>query len=378
MDELAQELVDHIIDCCHLADKDTMSSCGLVCKRWLPRSRCHLFSKVSLNPDSLRSFVDLIDSSSFPILSFIRHLTLEHDTDLFDTTHWALDWARLHPCPNLNRIEITFGAVLDRQAERWLSSHLCPQIRAWNDNSSSVSRLDLTSTSPVCSVSLSWRSIINIMACLPCIDTLRVYRIQLASLPVTAPSLVLSHLANLDLDLMDDTKGNLFFTWLLSLPVVPILQSLSLRGVLVTNGDWSDIAAYIQRGGGGLESLDLGLEGYWKVILEFQRQIYPNTTSLCHLTIDIWNPSQLLDLIPILPGSENLKSVTVSVCWAQLKDWDKFPWSALDTALAEPQFRTLKRFSIDVYEYSRENEVPLVPPQMKLLMPLANARGILE
>ncbi|KAJ7834158.1 hypothetical protein B0H13DRAFT_1653387, partial [Mycena leptocephala] len=75
MDGLAQELIDQIIDCCNLAEKDAMGACGLVCKLWLPRSRYHLFSRVSVNTDNLHSFVDVLESSSSPILTFIQHLT---------------------------------------------------------------------------------------------------------------------------------------------------------------------------------------------------------------------------------------------------------------------------------------------------------------
>ncbi|KAJ7861062.1 hypothetical protein B0H13DRAFT_1639187 [Mycena leptocephala] len=72
MDGLAQELIDQIIDCCNLAEKDAMGACGLVCKLWLPRSRYHLFSRVSVNTDNLHSFVDVLESSSSPILTFIQ------------------------------------------------------------------------------------------------------------------------------------------------------------------------------------------------------------------------------------------------------------------------------------------------------------------
>jgi hypothetical protein len=72
MDDLAQELIDQIIDCWNL-EKDAMGPCGLVGKIWLPRSRYHLFSRVSVNPRNLQSFVDVVESSSSPILTFIQH-----------------------------------------------------------------------------------------------------------------------------------------------------------------------------------------------------------------------------------------------------------------------------------------------------------------
>ncbi|KAJ6605188.1 hypothetical protein DFH09DRAFT_1422067, partial [Mycena vulgaris] len=74
--ELAQELIDQVIDWCHLADPDTMKPCGLVCTQWLPRTRYHLFFSATLSTANLASFVDLIDASSVKILYFIRKLRL--------------------------------------------------------------------------------------------------------------------------------------------------------------------------------------------------------------------------------------------------------------------------------------------------------------
>ncbi|KAF9000414.1 hypothetical protein BDQ17DRAFT_1359569 [Cyathus striatus] len=44
---LPQELVDNILDHLH-DDYQSLSSCSLVCRAWLPSSRLHLFSKISL------------------------------------------------------------------------------------------------------------------------------------------------------------------------------------------------------------------------------------------------------------------------------------------------------------------------------------------
>ncbi|KAJ6563639.1 hypothetical protein DFH09DRAFT_884965, partial [Mycena vulgaris] len=71
-----QELIDHIIDHCYWTASGSLKSCGLVCKRWLGRSRYHLFSHVHLPNPQLQYFVDVVESSSesLPILSFIRKL----------------------------------------------------------------------------------------------------------------------------------------------------------------------------------------------------------------------------------------------------------------------------------------------------------------
>ncbi|KAJ7877646.1 hypothetical protein B0H13DRAFT_1535416, partial [Mycena leptocephala] len=73
-----QELFDEIIDHCYEGPGGAaaVNTCGFVCKRWLPRSRFHLFSRIILDADNLPLFIDIVDTSSLPILSFVRHLTL--------------------------------------------------------------------------------------------------------------------------------------------------------------------------------------------------------------------------------------------------------------------------------------------------------------
>jgi len=73
MPDFAQELIDQVVDHWCLEDPKGMKPCGLVSKRWLPRSRYHLFSSVLLDAQNLHSFVALVDTSSLPILEFVRH-----------------------------------------------------------------------------------------------------------------------------------------------------------------------------------------------------------------------------------------------------------------------------------------------------------------
>lgn len=79
---LPQELVDHIVD--HLHDDPlTLNSCSLVCHAWLPTSRLHLFSKISLKvtpaaghptPSELCKRLHCLLTSSPTIICFIREL----------------------------------------------------------------------------------------------------------------------------------------------------------------------------------------------------------------------------------------------------------------------------------------------------------------
>ncbi|KAF8205410.1 hypothetical protein K438DRAFT_1964474 [Mycena galopus ATCC 62051] len=106
MDNLCQELVDLIIDrvapeLVEDSDDDPytdwrdigyegtpgeefapVATCGLVCKRWLPRTRFHLFSTTRLSngiesgTDNMDSFLDLVKASPGP-LSFMEFLDLD-------------------------------------------------------------------------------------------------------------------------------------------------------------------------------------------------------------------------------------------------------------------------------------------------------------
>jgi hypothetical protein len=62
----------------------------------------YLFSRAILDADNLPLFIDIIDSSSFPILAFIQHLILRFmDRSLDDAL-----LEKIHYCPNLRGIEV--------------------------------------------------------------------------------------------------------------------------------------------------------------------------------------------------------------------------------------------------------------------------------
>lgn len=110
MRDFPQELVENVIDRWTHKDAggtDAMKVCSLVCKRWLPRSRFHLFSRVTLDADNFLSFIDIVDSNSLPILSFIQHLKLRFAGRPFDEAFLG----RIHQCPNLRGIEVNISGM---------------------------------------------------------------------------------------------------------------------------------------------------------------------------------------------------------------------------------------------------------------------------
>ncbi|KAJ7861051.1 hypothetical protein B0H13DRAFT_2073157, partial [Mycena leptocephala] len=287
MDDLAQELIDQIIDCWNLAEKDAMGPCGLVCKIWLPRSRYHLFSRVSVNTRNLQSFVDVVESSSSPILTFIQHLKFEYG--ILDTE--AL--ARLHPCPNLASIHIAWGPYKEGT---WPDAYtaLKTNLRSWNDEcSSSLSRLVLTDVAGL-SPFLPLPMATEVISCVPGIATLEIRRINIVRGGITEtfpPPPPLSRLE--DLLLVPFEGCILFFSWLCALPIPPTLRSLEISTFIEDGygeGEGADegedeskaLAAYFRQAGTGLQTLNINLlSGH--LFPEFERRILQYTPNLRYL-----------------------------------------------------------------------------------------------
>jgi hypothetical protein len=97
MDNLAQEVVDELIDALHGIDAESMKACGLVCTRWVDRSRYHLFSRVSISAKMIFSFFELVDASPVPILT-----SLAYDGN----RQWLGNLERLHRCMNIRALEL--------------------------------------------------------------------------------------------------------------------------------------------------------------------------------------------------------------------------------------------------------------------------------
>ncbi|KAJ6553486.1 hypothetical protein DFH09DRAFT_1318874 [Mycena vulgaris] len=81
MQEFPQELVDLIIDdVAGTPNTPDIRTCGGVCRQWLPRSRMHLFSALTLSnadPAAIQAFLNIVDASSFQILSLVQSLEID-------------------------------------------------------------------------------------------------------------------------------------------------------------------------------------------------------------------------------------------------------------------------------------------------------------
>jgi hypothetical protein len=249
MDRLAQELIDEIIDHWQLLDPNSMRPCGLIGKRWLPRSRHHLFSSVYLTKNNLQTFIDILNTSALLILPSIRTIILCYQDTLHDDEHLK----RLHNCPNLVQIVLRSGTrVSGGMTSQWFgSTELQAHIRAWTKYSPAFSQLDLEFHS---FGRVEMTTIAHILSCVPSLQSLRMRGIRIEAkspMPLYFPPCLVH------LDLGTVIGGEIFLAWLGSLDRLPILQSLEYYLLYM---EPQLIEPYFQRAGSGLKSMILGLD----------------------------------------------------------------------------------------------------------------------
>ncbi|KAF7345513.1 hypothetical protein MVEN_01569900 [Mycena venus] len=255
MREFPQELVDAVIEYCYAGPGGlaTVKTCGLVCQQWLPRSRMYLFFRVMLDSHNLAPFIAIVDSSPFPILSFVQHLTLRF-------VHLAPDDALLqkiiYHCPNLCYVEadiFAFGAFGAYRAARtqtgWFYQCLQDYLEVWAFNSPSLTRFNFQNAE---GHTLSTETIVQTIKRIPSLECLGIYGGSVYASPqlqLQAPTHLPMSWHTLDMDVR--YPGNL-----LSLLVAPTLSPLtSLKLKIYSHHEYQSLENYFERAGSQLVSL---------------------------------------------------------------------------------------------------------------------------
>ncbi|KAJ7621811.1 hypothetical protein B0H17DRAFT_1151729 [Mycena rosella] len=352
MNDLAQELADQVID--WVADENVMHMCicSLVCKRWLHRTRYRLFSKVLLITENLRSFIDLVESSSLPILSFIRHLELRYNGNPVDNALLA----RAQLCPNLTRIRILITG--HSHNVHWLTKQSLHSHLHHGARIRLPFAFGLVLHRPN---KISVGTLTRIVSCFPNLDTLRKWR---APLPFPLAS---------NLGSIQSRQRPHASLLPAHLPCDPNPQVLEFSPPCRNDDAWAPVEGYFQHAGKGLRSLKVGLI-YPQTLKE---QILQYTPNLENLAFRVENPAELLEVLQSLHISNAWIAIEARVDGPPVVD-NPIPWNTLDTLLAEPQFLTLKRFVLDLDSQGSRGPTITSHTSLGLLMPLANARGILS
>ncbi|EGO03891.1 hypothetical protein SERLA73DRAFT_84078 [Serpula lacrymans var. lacrymans S7.3] len=86
--KIPPEITDHIIDHLH-EDVHSLTTCSLVCKEWLPASRHHLFSSISLHPWKKDSFLRLVESPIATFAPYVRRVYMREGRGAYT---WEKRW----------------------------------------------------------------------------------------------------------------------------------------------------------------------------------------------------------------------------------------------------------------------------------------------
>jgi len=365
----------------------SVATCGLVCKTWLPRSRFYLFSTTNLSndiesgADNMVGFLRLVAASPRP-LSFIQSL----DLDLLGGSLNDEDMERLLNLPMLTFLRIRTADDCYPFVEQFFLD-LTPHISLLAINSPLLSsfHLDLNTDLPL-------PFLIHLLSNLPSLEYLTIGRsngerydiVNSDSETVPQPGPFPQGLVMLDLSLA--CGAGLFFTWLLSLPVLPIPRSLALSlqprdRDFPIEASLHSIEEYLRRAGSKLQSLSLSLsrnfldESDYPCVehSKLERRWLDSASRLSALT---FAPSQgalaVPEILSFLPSSR-LASLTIV-----LEEDEELFWGPMDRALSHPKFGTLQRFALEDSRAALKDQVSLLDEEARAAMPLASARGILH
>ncbi|KAJ7854605.1 hypothetical protein B0H13DRAFT_2358391 [Mycena leptocephala] len=238
MRDFAQEIIDHVLDQVFEQDKAdregarnaarSITTCGLVCKQWLPRSRLHVFSRAVLRPARLQSLLDLEATSSLPLLSLFRRLTLLFDEYL---VFQADNLANLRRCLNLTCLIIHTPFSGEENFRTW-SLFLTTHLPVLGIHCVSLSRFELCPWKS----KVSLRMIADIFACLPALEA---FELENDSCRIVHADVPLSQAFPPRLNTLDITiKGgtDVLFAWFLSLAAPPSIKSLTLSEQIDPSG----------------------------------------------------------------------------------------------------------------------------------------------
>ncbi|KAF8127508.1 hypothetical protein K438DRAFT_1789922 [Mycena galopus ATCC 62051] len=269
MREFAQELVDLVIDSLAAAGNTRdIGACGRVCWGWLPRSRMHLFScltiwnalprdsrrKASLptTPATTESFLNLADSSLIPILPLVHRLDL--NIVLHEPWPSEQDMARFQSSCGIRDLRIHGMEPLAQSQELQFVHGIHTHVPRFG---ASLTQFELGLPTP-----LPLHVLADLLSRLPCLEGLRICSETFGAgindsqnAPPADKFPALLH--KLDVALYRGTS--LLFRWLLSAREPPIFTTLVLGG-RSAGEPMGPIHAYLRRFGSQIKSLSLG---YW-------------------------------------------------------------------------------------------------------------------
>ncbi|KAJ7461262.1 hypothetical protein B0H11DRAFT_2241706 [Mycena galericulata] len=395
MRDFSQDLVDLIID--HVSTRDDggvggasldagfqfpdrrriaedvarVQQCRLVCKAWLPRSSFHVFSTAVLGGgDRIRSFVEILETSSLDLLAFIENLHLSFpDSEIFGPMD-EQDMAKLNRLPNLVYLSLEAPPASDASNFKYFhDTFVRTQLLLWRFIAPRVLLLQLTfmPSNEDFRNGVSLTTISSIAACFPSLEVLKLVA-PLIGPPTTNWYSLPPGVHTLELFTINGMEA--IFSWLRSHRILPMLKRLMISPHPTRKGlGWGpQFQKYCQRAGSGVESLFVWGSG--GVGEQHFAHLFSHLSSLRHMRLD----NEVADRVPTILGmlrSSSLQTIRLSGLSGSV------PYNSIDAALSQPRFRDLQSFSLEE-KHTTEAPVNFITPETRALMPLADARGILH
>ena len=104
------ELVDCMLDAIlsnypslSASERDTLQSCSLVCRSWLPRSSAHLLRAIKIHARQLEEYLAFARTSS-RLRTHVREFVIDGTTDTTDT----MGMGDVHPLEMITTEEISY------------------------------------------------------------------------------------------------------------------------------------------------------------------------------------------------------------------------------------------------------------------------------
>lgn len=393
-DRIPLELNEMIID--DLAhDLHTLTSCALVCRAWLPRSRLHIFYAIVLEEGNFDQFFALLNSYDFDahVRSRVHSMTINPGSPF--ATRWTI--ACISCLDGFFVKSLTIAHISLSPFETTLAQRMMASFHSVTELV-----LDFVRFS-------SFAQALETITILRNLELLSLIHLQFhegAVVPVVTKTLPVGYslppqLHKMELEFRNNTELYDMLRWLANhsapLPRVHTLSLCADDAILRIVHDFHpSVATVLTRLGTALRHLTIShvrILGQGMSVVGILARGYPyilyyyaltemlsfNTELRTFHVKDInllsqWRESDPLKIMPPMIGiiaSANIHKITFSVCMGRIWDLNNFDWAGMRRAFSRPEFTHLDR--IEFHVPMPENEAP---HRIREGLPECVARGI--
>ncbi|KAH7928610.1 hypothetical protein BV22DRAFT_193926 [Leucogyrophana mollusca] len=333
------EITDHIIDHLH-EDAEALGTCSLVCKSWLPASRYHLFSIISLHPWKKDSFLRLLDSTCSSFAPHVRHLYIREGRGAYT---WEKKWLN-DALPRLSGLTHVESLEIEQVFWEFLSA---AAKKSFFEGFRGIKQLKLRQ--------FEFRTgtdLVTFLSAFPKLEALRLDNVkweretmELAGLSVPTRLRVVG---------MNYCRKSPVLDWLMSGDRIPRAQNIRLG--MLTARDTPVVSRYLRLLGNSVEELHLHfcsefyIDGAGLVDqFDLSRNTQLRAIHIYGLIVSVGSPLDWVTKLFRQISSPRMREVSLSLHIADsLEDAEAVDWDGLEDLFSKPQFSGLQNVSFVV------------------------------